>query len=68
MRNHLGDIVKYLGKDAFGFRYYASPDLYVYQRFPNKDHFFNKTNMRNKWNGWMCSLTAWENAINEILV
>ena len=60
--------MKPLGTDQHGFRYYYNPtDRYVYQQYPAVDYWKNGANMKDKPNGWICNLTAWENKLHELI-
>lgn len=60
-------LVKYLGKDKHGFRYFGGLDLYVYQQYPcDRPYFVSGRDMRGKYNGWICNWPSWSRILNRL--
>jgi len=57
----------FIGTDKHGFRYYQAPDNYVYQVYPESDHFVGGKNKKNMFNGWIASGPAWERTLHSII-
>ena len=60
------ELVECLGTCPKGYRYWRGADNHVYQQMPS-EHWWNGHDVGNRFNGWMCSLWAWERHLHKLV-
>ena len=59
--------IKLLGQDKNGFRYYLYKN-WVYQQYPETDFWVNGSNMKDRLNGYICNVSAWERTMHKRII